>query len=91
MGEYYGMQGTAWRDPPILENPSETRKMGGRKILLFYGGNRLRLVGIKTPRASYWVSNTLLQTLSIAEMLTSPSRSRPSARISAVVNLMEHA
>ena len=64
IGEYYGVQGLRWRDPPILEQPSETRKIGGREYLLFYNGDRLRLVGWKTKRGSYWVSNTLLQTLS---------------------------
>jgi LCP family protein required for cell wall assembly len=69
IGEYYGVEGLRWRDPPILSNPSETRKIGGREYLLFYSGDRLRLVGWKTNRGSYWVSNTLLQTLSQGEML----------------------
>jgi LCP family protein required for cell wall assembly len=69
IGEYYGVMGTSWRDPPILDHPSEERKIGGRTYLLFYNGDRLRLVGWKTPHASYWVSNTLLQTLSAKEML----------------------
>jgi LCP family protein required for cell wall assembly len=69
IGEYYGVQGMRWRDPPILEKPSETRTIRGRKYLLFYNGDRLRLVGWKTKRGSYWVSNTLLQNLSQGEML----------------------
>jgi LCP family protein required for cell wall assembly len=69
IGEYYGMQGLRWRDPPILDSPSETRTIRGRKYLLFYNGDRLRLVGWKTKRGSYWVSNTLLQSLSQGEML----------------------
>jgi hypothetical protein len=69
IGEYYGLQGTSWRDPPILEHPSETRKVDGREYMLFYNGDRLRMVGWKTARASYWISNTLLQTLSAKEML----------------------
>jgi LCP family protein required for cell wall assembly len=69
IGEYYGLQGTSWRDPPILAHPSETRKVRGRDYLLFYNGDRLRLVGWKTARGSYWISNTLLQTLSAKEML----------------------
>jgi polyisoprenyl-teichoic acid--peptidoglycan teichoic acid transferase len=69
IGEYYGVMGTSWRDPPILDSPSETRTIGGRQLLLFYNGDRLRLVGWKTNHASYWVSNTLLQTLSSKEML----------------------
>jgi polyisoprenyl-teichoic acid--peptidoglycan teichoic acid transferase len=69
VGEYYGVQGLRWRDPPILSRPSETRRIGGREYLLFFSGDRLRLVGWKTRRGSYWVSNTLLQTLSVGEML----------------------
>jgi polyisoprenyl-teichoic acid--peptidoglycan teichoic acid transferase len=69
IGEYYGVQGLRWRDPPILEKPSETRTIAGRKYLLFYNGDRLRLIGWKTKRASYWISNTLLQSLSQGEML----------------------
>ena len=62
IGEYYGVQGTSWRDPPILEHASEKRKIRGREYLLFYNGDRLRMVGWKTDRGSYWISNTLLQT-----------------------------
>jgi hypothetical protein len=69
LGEYYGVQGTSWKNPPILSSPSEERKIGGRKYLLFYNGDRLRLVAWKTRRGSYWISNTLLQTLSEREML----------------------
>jgi polyisoprenyl-teichoic acid--peptidoglycan teichoic acid transferase len=69
VGEYYGFMGTSWNDPPILDSPSETRKIGGRELLLFFNGDRLQLVGWKTRRGSYWVSNTLLQTLSEREMI----------------------
>jgi LCP family protein required for cell wall assembly len=69
LGEYYGVQGTDWKSPPILDGPSETREIAGRKMLLFRDGSRLRLVGFKTKRASYWVSNTLLRSLDNAQML----------------------
>lgn len=67
--EYYGVMGTRWLDPPILENPSEVREVGGREYLLFYDGPRLRLVGWRTDSASYWVSNTLTHTLDEGQML----------------------
>ena len=45
LDEYYGISGTDWIDPPILDNPSETRTIDGRDYELFYDGDRLRLVG----------------------------------------------
>jgi len=68
--EYYGVSGTNWEDPPILENPSETRTIDGRDYLIFYDGDRVRLVGFKEDRKSYWVHNSLLQTLTEEEMLS---------------------
>ena len=69
IGQYYGIQGTTWQAPPILDNPSETRRMAGRTYELFFDGSRLRLVAWRTPRAVYWVSNTLLETLKNPQML----------------------
>ena len=69
VGEYYGIQGTRWMDPPILDSPSEERTIKGRKLELHFEGDRLRLVAWRTPKAVYWVSNTLLQTLSEQQMM----------------------
>jgi polyisoprenyl-teichoic acid--peptidoglycan teichoic acid transferase len=68
-GEYYGIQGTSWKSPPILDNPSSAVRMRGRTYQLFDDGNRLALVSWRTPRAVYWVSNTLSRTLTNAQML----------------------
>ena len=69
IGQYYGVQGTTWKAPPILDDPSETMRMRGRKYELFYDGDRLRLVAWRTDRGVYWVSNTLLRTLTNRQML----------------------
>jgi polyisoprenyl-teichoic acid--peptidoglycan teichoic acid transferase len=66
---WYGLSGTSWRNPPILENPSETKKINGREYLLFYDADRLRLVAWKTNKGAYWVSNSLGQLLSEEQML----------------------
>jgi LCP family protein required for cell wall assembly len=68
VGQYYGIQGTNWRDPPLLDSPSETRSYDGRKYDLFFDGSHLRLISWRTPRAVYWVSNTLLLSLSNKQM-----------------------
>jgi polyisoprenyl-teichoic acid--peptidoglycan teichoic acid transferase len=67
--EYYGLMGTTWTDPPILDNPSERREIGDREYELFFDGDRLRLVAWHTDKAAYWLNNTLLQTLEEDEML----------------------
>lgn len=69
IGEYYGIQGVNWEDPPILKSPSETRRIGGRRFMLFYEGNKLGMVAFKKDGASYWVQNTLTRLLSEKQML----------------------
>lgn len=69
-GNYLGIQGTTWLDPPILDNPSaDTRTINGKKLDLYYDGDRLRLVAWRTPRAVYWVSNSLEKLVSNEQML----------------------
>lgn len=68
--EYYGVEGTTWSDPPILNDKSESREIDGRVYDLYYDGDRLRLVAWHDIEGnSYWVSNTLAQTLEEADML----------------------
>ena len=67
--EYFGVMGTPWKDAPILENPSETRPIEGTEYRLYYAGERLRMIAWETEEAAYWVNNTLLQSLSEAEMI----------------------
>ncbi len=69
IGQYYGIQGTSWKSPPILDDPSERRREGGRTYELFYDGGRLRIVAWRTSRGVYWLSNTLLRTLTNRQML----------------------
>jgi polyisoprenyl-teichoic acid--peptidoglycan teichoic acid transferase len=77
VGEYYGLQGTTWRRAPILEDATEKRRIGRRTYELHYDGNRLRLVAWRTRKAVYWVSNTLLLTLSDRQMLAIARSARP--------------
>jgi LCP family protein required for cell wall assembly len=68
VGEYYGVQGTTWRDPPILEEPSRRVKRRGRTLLVFGDGGRTRMVAWRSRGAVYWVSNTLNRALSEREL-----------------------
>jgi LCP family protein required for cell wall assembly len=77
IGQYYGIQGTAWKDAPILSGPAEEERRGGRTFEVFKDGDRVRLVAWRTPQGVYWVSNTLLQTLSERQMLAIAESTRP--------------
>jgi hypothetical protein len=68
-GEYYGVQGTAWKNPPILNSPTQTRTVAGKQLLEYFNGRKLSLVAWRTPQAVYWISNTLTDTLSNSQMV----------------------
>jgi LCP family protein required for cell wall assembly len=68
-GSYYGIEGTDWRNPPLLAHPTSTTTVGGKRLLLFKAGSRLRYVGYKRKDAVYWVSNTLNLSVSNAQMI----------------------
>ncbi|MGH2886588.1 MAG: hypothetical protein ACRDPA_28490, partial [Solirubrobacteraceae bacterium] len=59
LGEYYGVQGTTWLNPPILSKPTQTKMVNGKQLLLYANGGKLSLVAWRTPQAVYWISNTL--------------------------------
>jgi LCP family protein required for cell wall assembly len=68
-GEFYGVQGMTWKDPPLLANPDRVRKQGGRTLLEYFDGARLRQVAWRAPNAVYYVTNTLNRKLTNAQML----------------------
>jgi LCP family protein required for cell wall assembly len=68
-GQYYGVQGTTWKDPPILDNPSAIRTIRGRRLQIYRDGNHIHMVSWRTGRAVYWVTNTLTQGLTNDQML----------------------
>ena len=68
-GEYYGVQGTTWRNPPILNSPTQTERIGGKQLIEYFNGHKLSLVAWRTPQAVYWISNTLTDALSNSQMI----------------------
>jgi hypothetical protein len=70
VGEYYGLQGTSFKDAPILDQDHTSRTIRGRKFLIYPDGSRIRLIAWRSGHNVYWISNTLLQTLSNKQMLS---------------------
>ncbi|MEA2292745.1 MAG: polyisoprenyl-teichoic acid--peptidoglycan teichoic acid transferase [Solirubrobacteraceae bacterium] len=68
-GEYYGLQGTTWSDPPILQEATGTIRIRGRTALVATSGGKVLWIGWRRGRSVHWVSNTLTQTLTSKEMV----------------------
>jgi polyisoprenyl-teichoic acid--peptidoglycan teichoic acid transferase len=67
---YFGIQGTqGWADPPILDNPSETRTIHGREYDIYVDGENVKLVAWHRGDNTYWVSNSLQQGLTNEQMM----------------------
>ncbi len=67
-GQYYGIQGTTWKDPPVLEAARSQERLGGRTFHIEYDGSRIRRMIWKAPHGTYWVTNTLNSRLTNSEM-----------------------
>jgi len=78
--QYWGIQETAWKDPPILADKSLTQWVSGRRFDLYYNSGHLHMVVLRTGGASYWVVNSLLDDLSNETMLAIARGFRPMTR-----------
>ncbi len=68
IGGYYDFQGTDWMSPPLF-NHSHTSTIGGRDFKLVNDGAHIHVIGWKSGKALYWVTNTLLEELSNSQMI----------------------
>ena len=68
-GQYYGVQGTTWKAAPILDNPTDEVRMRKRTYRRYFDGRKIRLIAWETPRAVYWVHNSLTLKLSNRQMM----------------------
>jgi hypothetical protein len=68
-GEYWGIEETDMPNPPILGDRSFQRDIKGREFSLYYSGSKLQMVVLRVHDKSYWVVNTLLDSLSNETMI----------------------
>jgi LCP family protein required for cell wall assembly len=67
---YFGVQGIAgWEDPPILDSPTEERTVNGRDYSIYTDSGKIKLVAWHRGENSYWISNSLQQSLSNEQMM----------------------
>jgi LCP family protein required for cell wall assembly len=75
--EYWQIEESTWNSAPILDNPTGSIPYRGGKLLLYSTGGALQMVAFRTPRATYWVVNTILNQLSNSTMIAIAKSLRP--------------
>jgi LCP family protein required for cell wall assembly len=70
IGEYWGIQQTNWNEAPALADASFVNHYKGREFSFYYSGPHLHMVVLRENGATYWVVNTILDSLSNETMLT---------------------
>jgi LCP family protein required for cell wall assembly len=68
--EYWGIEQTDWNEAPALADASFINRFRGREFSFYYSGAHLHMVVLRENGATYWVVNTILDSLSNETMLT---------------------
>lgn len=58
-----------WQSPPVLAKPSETIRLQGEDVQLFYESGRLRTVAWRMGGTRAWITNTLANALSDRQLI----------------------
>jgi LCP family protein required for cell wall assembly len=74
--EYYGIEETNWNNAPILTG-GEQHKFQGRRYRFYWNGSNLHMVVLEQNGATYWVINSLLDSLSNETMVAIAKSLRP--------------
>jgi polyisoprenyl-teichoic acid--peptidoglycan teichoic acid transferase len=77
LGGYYGIEGMDWTSPPLFATPTQTATLGGRQYMLVNDGAHIHDIGWREGPGLYWVSNTLREGLTNAQMLAIAESARP--------------
>src|SRR5204862_540496 len=64
LNEYWGIEETNWDEAPALADASFIHRIHGREFSLYYAGPHLHMVVLRENGATYWVVNTILDSLS---------------------------
>jgi hypothetical protein len=66
---YWGIEETAWEDAPVLQQPSVKHVIKGREYDFYLNGPHVHMIVLRENGATYWVVNTLLDSLSNETMI----------------------
>ncbi len=79
-GTYWQIEETDWSTAPVLANPTGHFLYHHRTFLVYSTAGVVQMVVLKTPKASYWVVNTILNQLSNSTMLAIAKSLEPLGR-----------
>ncbi len=76
-GEYWDVEETNMPNPPVLADKSFQHNIKGREFQFYYSGSNLNMIALRVHDHSYWVVNTLLDSLSNETMIAIASGLKP--------------
>jgi hypothetical protein len=76
-GDYWGVEETNWDEAPALSERNIERHLGRRTFDFYYSGTHLHMIVLRANGATYWVVNTLVDSLSNETMVAIAKGLRP--------------
>jgi len=76
VGGYYDFEGSDWLNPPLFAH-ARVQSIGGRSYRLIDDGSHIHVIGWRSGRVLYWLTNTLLEELSNAQMIALAQSAQP--------------
>ena len=76
-GAYWGIEETRFTGAPILANPDAVRTIAGRKLQFYLDGSQIHLIAYVHHGIAYWLTNTLRDDLTNAEMIAIAKSLKP--------------
>jgi LCP family protein required for cell wall assembly len=75
--QHWQVEESDWTTPPILASPTGQFFYRGQKFLIYSTGGAVQMVALRTPKAVYWVTNTILNQLSNSTMIAIAKSLKP--------------
>jgi polyisoprenyl-teichoic acid--peptidoglycan teichoic acid transferase len=76
LGGYYDFEGSDWLNPPLFAH-ARVESIDGRSYRLVDDGTHIHVIGWRTGRVLYWLTNTLLEELSNPQMIALAKSAQP--------------
>jgi LCP family protein required for cell wall assembly len=76
IGGYYDFEASDWLNPPLFAH-ARTARIGGRAFRFVDDGAHIHVIGWRQGKVLYWLTNTLLEELTNAQMLAIAKSAQP--------------